>query len=43
VIEQLGLEPSASLRDLERAILTQDPALGGWCRTGVGLAWGLVG
>jgi DNA-binding SARP family transcriptional activator/tetratricopeptide (TPR) repeat protein len=27
VIDQLGLEPSASLRELERAILTQDPAL----------------
>jgi WD40 repeat protein/DNA-binding SARP family transcriptional activator len=25
--EQLGLEPSAELRDLERAILSQDPAL----------------
>ena len=25
--EQLGLEPSPALRDLERAILTQDPAL----------------
>lgn len=27
VIDQIGLEPSASLRNLERAILAQDPAL----------------
>src|SRR5262245_66333160 len=38
LVEELGLEPSRRLRDLEQAILRQDPALdiGGLSRPGSG-------
>jgi DNA-binding SARP family transcriptional activator len=35
-VEQLGIEPMPSLRDLERAILAQDPALGSRTEAGGG-------
>jgi DNA-binding SARP family transcriptional activator len=31
LVEELGIEPGERLRALERAVLAQDPALGGWC------------
>ena len=33
LVEELGLEPSGSLRQLHEQILTQDPALGATART----------
>ena len=43
LVEELGLEPSRRLRDLEQAILRQDPTLDlrptTSCRTGAGRGW----